>query len=120
MNEINAQINGEMHKPLKNFKVLKIVTAVLYALAAIITLWFMIDIALTPKNIGTAFAIVLWLAIAIPVLAVPLIVSLVGLILSAINKKRLQCTLGSMIYFAIFTALPVITFFVCVLIFKLL
>ncbi|MBQ7235911.1 MAG: hypothetical protein IJX03_01995 [Clostridia bacterium] len=107
------------NKPFKNFKVLKIITAVLYVVATAFVVWFMVDIATAPENLGTAFAIIAWFAIAIPTLAVPLIVSLVGLILSAMNKKRSQCTLGSVIYFAVFTALPIITFLICILVFNL-
>ncbi len=105
-------------KPLKNFKVLKIITAVLYAIATAFVVWLMIDIATTPENLGTAFAIIAWFAIAIPVLAVPLIVSLVELIVAIASKKREQCTWGSVIYFAVFTVLPVITFFVCILVYN--
>lgn len=122
MDNLNVQENISVQSEtnnIKSFKTLKIVAAVLYAISAFITVWFMIDIAVSPENLGTAFAIVLWIVIAIPVLAVPLIVSLVGLILSAINKKRLQCTLGSVIYFAVFTALPIITFLICILVFNL-
>ena len=122
MDNLNVQENISVQSEtnnIKSFKTLKIVAAVLYAISAFITVWFMIDIAVSPENLGAAFAIVLWIVIAIPVLAVPLIVSLVGLILSAINKKRLQCTLGSVIYFAVFTALPIITFLICILVFNL-
>ena len=47
--------------PLKKFKALKIVTAVLFSVATLFVVYLAIDIASSPQNIGTAFALVLWI-----------------------------------------------------------
>lgn len=104
---------------LKKFKALKIATAVLFAVATLFVVYLAIDIASSPQNIGTAFALVIWICLAIGILAVPMIVSLVGMILAIVNKKRSACTLGSVIYFIVFTVLPVIVFFICTIMFNL-
>ena len=104
---------------LKKFKALKIVTAVLFAIATLFVVYLAIDIASSPQNIGTAFALVIWICLAIGILAVPMIVSLVGMIIAIVNKKRSACTLGSVIYFIVFTALPVVVFFICTIMFNL-
>ena len=49
----------------------------------------------------------------------PMIVSLVGMIITIVNKKRSACTLGSVIYFIVFTVLPVVVFFICTIMFNL-
>lgn len=105
--------------PLKKFKALKIVTAILFAVATLFVVYLAIDIASSPQNIGTAFALVVWICLAIGILAVPMIVSLVGMILAIVNKKRSACTLGSVIYFIVFTVLPVVVFFICIIMFNL-
>ena len=105
--------------PLKKFKALKIVTAVLFSVATLFVVYLAIDIASSPQNIGTAFALVLWICLAIGILAVPMIVSLVGMIITIVNKKRSACTLGSVIYFIVFTGLPVVVFFICTIMFNL-
>ncbi len=104
---------------LKKFKALKIVTAILFAVATLFVVYLAIDIASSPQNIGTAFALVIWICLAIGILAVPMIVSLVGMILAIVNKKRSACTLGSVIYFIVFTVLPVVVFFICIIMFNL-
>ena len=119
MNNIDSDNVKTIIEPIQKFKLLKIFTAVLYAIATVLSVVFMIDILNEPQNIGTAFALVVWLCLGAFALAVPLIISLVGLIVCALKVKKGESSKGSVIYFSIFSALPIITYFVCVFIFNI-
>lgn len=109
----------EESQEIKNYKSLKIINAVLFSIAAVFVLGFMIDIVIQPQSVGTAFAIAIWIVISIPVLAIPLFFSLISLIVTIFKKKSSECSVGTVIYFAVFTVLPVITFLICALVIKI-
>ena len=106
-------------RKVKNFKALKIITAILFAIVTVFSVVFMIDIIIEPKNLGTAFALVIWLVFATPANAIPFIISAIGLVICSVKRKRGESDKRSVIYFTVFTALPVVVYLVCILIFNI-
>ena len=111
MNEINAQSNGEMHKPLKNFKVLKIVTAILFAVATVIAAIFMIDPVLNSDNanVGAAVSLIFLMPVSLLSYIPAFIASVIGLIRSIIGLIEKESSVWSLLYFIVFCLLPFVT-----------
>ncbi len=110
---------NEIEKPIKKFRALKIISLVLYVLTTAFTLIFLLDVLGTEEGLGKGLGAALWIIFSAIALAVPVIVSLISAIVSAVYRKRGQCVKGSLLFFLIFTALPIVTFVLCLLILKL-
>ena len=95
---------------MKNYKAYKIVITVILAMVTVLSSIFMIDIITTEEGLGQAVGLVLWLVFGAPSFAVCMILSLIGVILSAINKNKRLCSAKTLIYFVIFTILPAFIF----------
>ena len=105
-----------------NYKVLKIITLILYIVATVIAVVLMIDPIVknsANENAGAAIALILLAPLSIVVYAVPTILSLAGLITAFINYLRKKTTLGTLIYFIVFTVLPYLTFYIIILVLQL-
>ena len=103
---------------MKKFTVLKIVAAVIYLLVTVVL--FTIVLSSIGKGEYWELGYVL-LAIALGIYSIPLyltqlIISVVGLIKSTKAKNNGEATKDSVIYFAIFTALPIITALIYILV----
>ena len=109
----------EENQEIKSYKALKIITAVLFSIATLFVVGFMLDIVKEPQSVGTAFAIAIWLIITLPVLALPMFLSLISLIIMILKKKRAECSGRTVIFFAVFTVLPIVIFLICVLVLKI-
>ena len=105
---------------MKNFKAYKIIVAVIFAIVLILSSILVVDILSGGESIGKAFGFVVWLVFAIIGFAVPMVMSLIGTILSAIKSKQGLCTIKTLVYFIVFSVLPIIAFFASVRLFKLL
>ncbi len=102
-----------------NCKVLKIITAILYLIATVIAVLLMIDPVVSSsgnESAGAAVALIFLAPLSIVAYAVPTVVSLAGLIVSFINFLRKRTTLGTLIYFIVFTILPFLSFYFIILI----
>ncbi len=95
---------------MRNYKTYKIVVTVVFAIVAILSSIFMADILMSEENLGKAIGFVVWLAIFSPSFAVSMALSLIGVIISAINKSKGLCSSGTLVYFLIFTLLPIVIF----------
>ncbi len=104
---------------MKSYKVYKIIIAVIFAIITILSSIMLADVLITEQNIGTAFALAVWLVLAIPAFSVSAVLSLIGVIITAIKKKQGLCTVKTLVYFIVFTVLPVVVFFASVGIFNL-
>ena len=105
----------------KKYTVLKILSAVFYAIITAFIIYCFLDALIESKENG--FAVLGYVLILVTVgisYLLPLILSVVGLILSAVAKSNGQATLKTVIYFLIFTALPLISWFVFLLLTKVL
>ena len=100
-------------------KVFKILTVVLYVIAVAVAAIIMVDTITNPSGLGTAIGILVWMIIGAIALAIPLVSAIIGLIISIIKKVKEQCNSGSVIFFIIFTALPIATYFLGILVFTL-
>ena len=100
---------------MKTYKILKRITAILFAVATAFTVLFTIDIINDgAPHIFTAFGVFFWCALSIGALAVPFFVALIGLIITAIKRSQGLCSVGTLVYFIVFTLLPHVVYFVCV------
>lgn len=104
----------------KFIKIFQIITAILYAIATVLSVIIMVDILSQPQNIGTAFAVAIWIVFAAVALSIPLVFSIIGLIASIIKKSNAQCGTGAVVYFIIFSVLPILTYLIGILVFNLL
>ncbi len=95
---------------MKNFKIYKVFVAIIFVIATIFCSIMLGQIINDEKNAGTAFALIAWFALAIPTYAVSIITSLIGAISSLIKRKQGLCDSKTVIYFVIFTLLPIIAF----------
>ena len=105
----------------KKYTVLKILSAVFYVIVTVFILYCFFDALIESKENG--FAVLGYVLILVMVgicYLVPLILSTIGLILSAVAKSNGQSSLGTVIYFIIFTALPLVSWFVFLLLTKVL
>lgn len=105
----------------KKYTVLKILSAVFYAIVTAFIIYCFFDALVESKENG--FAVLGYVLILITAgisYLLPLILSVVGLILSAVAKSKGQGTIKTVIYFLIFTALPLISWFVFLLLTKVL
>ncbi len=105
---------------MKKYKAYKIIIALVFAIVTILSSIMLGDIIISERNIGTPFALVVWLALAIPSFAVAMIMSLIGTIISAIKKKQGLCDTKTLVYFIVFTALPIVVFCVSIVLFNIL
>ncbi len=124
---LNNGDNGgyeEKPKPLKKWTAFKIVLAVLYALVTIFCVWTFIDACgNTGSGRGLGLAIVITLIIGTyGVIGYGLVslMSLIGVIMSAIAYKKKECKVGTLVYFIVFMLLPIATYYGMMLIFPLL
>lgn len=120
--QVNINTNVVEEKPKKRsvaVLVLQIITAVIYTLLTAYFVVLLIDVINTPPpqdgsfdSKGLALAAFLIITIAIGGIGyiVNLIVSIAGIIVSANAKKKELVGIGRVIYFVIFTLLPIITF----------
>ncbi len=104
---------------MKNFKVYKIVVAVVFAIVTILSSIMLGDIVGEGTGLGAAFGFVVWLVLAIIGFGASAIVSLIGAITSAIKKKQGVCDTKTLIYFIVFTALPIIVFAISIVLFNI-
>ena len=103
---------GEV-KPLKKFLGLKITTIVLQCIITILIVLLLatsIDTSATYWELGYAIVFALVLAFGGIALLIPLIISLVGVIKSAKEYKKGECTLGTLVFFIITTITPIIIY----------
>ena len=100
-------------------KVFKIITIILYAIAVAFSTVIMIDAIKNPSNLGLAVGILVWIIIGAIALAIPLVSAIIGLIISIVKKFKAQVGFGSVIFFIIFTVLPIATYFLGILVFTL-
>ena len=96
---------------MKKFYALKIITAVLYVLVTAILFTIVLSSIGQGEHWELGYVLLsITLGIySIPFYLIQLILSIVGLIKSLNANKNGQATKGSIIYFVIFTALPIIT-----------
>ena len=99
---------------MKTYKKYKIVVAIILSLITVLSSIFMADVITTEEGLGKAVGFVLWLIFASPCFLVALILSLVGVILAIINKKKGLCENKTLLYFIIFTILPIVIYFATV------
>ena len=105
---------------MQNYKVLKIITAILFIIATAYSVWMLADIIVDSKTNGWAgLGMIAWIVVAAIALAIPLIVALIGLISSIIKCSKSLCTIGTLVYFIVFTLLPLVVYFGCILAFNL-
>lgn len=105
---------------MKNYKGLKIITAILFIIATAYSVWMLADIVADTKTNGWAgLGIIVWIIYAAIALAVPLVFALIGLISSIIKRSKALCTTGTLIYFIVFTVLPFVSYFGCILAFNI-
>ena len=71
---------------------------------------YVTDILIHGQHILIGIALFIWVNLSIFALAVPTVVSLIGAIISFIRWRKEKCNLGTFIYFAIFTFLPVLVY----------
>ncbi len=117
-NENNIQTEGnQTQDQLRRYPVLKIITAIVFAITTIFFIYVYADVLNTPvnkpedglgKGIGIAVILVVGLLLYIP----SIILAIIGLIITIISYIKKICSLGTMIYFIVFTLLPVMAFFV--------
>ena len=105
---------------MKNFKAYKIIVAIIFAIVTVLSSIMLVDIISKGNGLGTAFGFIVWLILAIIGFSVSMIVSLIGTITSAIKRKQGLCDTKTLIYFIVFTALPIMVFSVSIVLFNIL
>ncbi len=103
---------------MKNFKLYKIIVAVVFAIVTILSSIMLVDIISEGTGLGTAFGFIVWLILAIIGFSASMIVSLIGTITSAIKRNQGLCDTKTLIYFIVFTALPIIVFSISIVLFN--
>lgn len=103
-------------------KIFQIITAVLYVLATAFIVFFTVDIVGQgqEESFGVAVALVVLIPLGFIALIFPLVSAIIGLIISIVAKVRNNGGLGAVIYFIVFTVLPVATFLLMILTINLL
>lgn len=117
-------MNGELHcaaaaegveqRPLKRYIILKILAALFYAAITAFILYGFIGGVLAAsspeaRQASLAVFVIFFLVYGGLLYIVPFLISLLGLIFSSRRVKAGECVRSTVIYFAVFTALPVIT-----------
>lgn len=105
---------------MKNFKAYKIIVAVVFAIVTILSSIMLVDIISKGNGLGTAFGFIVWLILAIIGFGASVVVSLIGTITSAIKKNQGLCDTKTLVYFIVFTALPIVVFGVSIVLFNVL
>lgn len=103
---------------MKNFKAYKIIVAIIFAIVTVLSSIMLVDIISKGNGLGTAVGFIVWLILAIIGFGASLIVSLIGTITSAIKKKQGLSNTKTLVYFIVFTALPIIVFSVSIILFN--
>lgn len=102
----------------------KIVVALIYVLVTAFIAYLLIDALNTPppqqgQIDGRGFALAAFIILAIIFGLIGylanVITSIIGIIVSSSHKKQQKCGNGSIVYFVIFTFLPIISFFVWII-----
>ena len=97
---------------IKKFKINKLISAALYAVAFAWTAWILIDIISSgDRGLGFGIGIMVYLIFSAIANGVSLLPSLFGLIMSIVGVKKGYCEKSTLIYFIVFTLLPIATFF---------
>lgn len=102
---------------MKDYKILKIITAILYIMATVLAVVLLIDPILSAvdnQETVTIIALIFLAPISILAYAVPTLVSLIGAISAGISFARKTTKIGNLIYFIVFTALPYFTFYLII------
>lgn len=112
--------NGAISKKKGELTLLKIFTAVIYAIIAVFLIYQFASLFFNEQsNLGLSIAvylIVILLYLGSIANAVPTILSVIGLIITAIKRKKGEYSLSTLLYFIVFSILPYLTEGVLVLI----
>lgn len=105
--------NGAISKKKGELTLLKIFTAVIYAIIAVFLIYQLISVVFGENtNLGLSLAvylIVIVLYLGSIANAVPTILSVIGLIITAIKRKKGEYSLSTLLYFIVFSILPYLT-----------
>lgn len=105
----------------KKYNILKILSAVFYAVITAFMVILFVDALIDSKENG--FVVLGYILILVTIglsYLLPLILSAIGLILSLVAKSRGESKIGTVIYFLVFTCLPVVSWFVFLILTKVL
>lgn len=112
--------NGSISKKKGELTLLKIFSAVIYAIIAVFLIYQFASLFFNEQsNLGLSIAvylIVIVLYLGSIANAVPTILSAIGLIITAIKRKKGEYSLSTLVYFIVFSILPYLTEGVLVLI----
>ena len=103
---------------MKNFKAYKIIVAIIFAIVTVLSSIMLVDIISKVNGLGTAVGFIVWLILAIIGFSTSMVVSLIGTITSAIKKKQGLINTKTLVYFIVFTALPIVVFSVSIILFN--
>ena len=102
-------LNNE--KKTLQLKALKIITAIIYGLIALVSVLFFITVAIGDDGTDLAYAILLIILLSYGSIfyGISLIISLIGLIIT-IAKRKKYIIKSTLKFFIVFTALPILTY----------
>ena len=107
-----TETTSEQVVPVKKMLALKIISGVLFGLVTIFMLWLTIDAWLDPSDfavLGYFIGVIVWGSIGY---GVNLILNATVMIISAIKRPKGEVSKGTLIYFIIFTVLPLLMWLV--------
>lgn len=111
--EDNAIVDNAMRQKKGELTLLKIFSAVTYAIIAVFLIYQLIGVVFGENtNLGLSLAvylIVIVLYLGSIANAVPTILSVIGLIITAVKRKRGEYSLSTLVYFIVFSILPYLT-----------
>ena len=111
--EDNAIVDNAMRQKKGELTLLKIFSAVIYAIIAVFLIYQLIGVVFGENtNLGLSLAvylIVILLYLGSIANAVPTILSVIGLIITAVKRKRGEYSLSTLVYFIVFSILPYLT-----------
>lgn len=111
--EDNAIVDNAMRQKKGELTLLKIFSAVIYAIIAVFLIYQLISVFFGENtNLGLSLAvylIVILLYLGSIANAVPTILSVIGLIITAVKRKRGEYSLSTLVYFIVFSILPYLT-----------
>lgn len=111
--EDNAIVDNAMRQKKGELTLLKIFSAVIYAIIAVFLIYQLIGVFFGENtNLGLSLAvylIVIVLYLGSIANAVPTILSVIGLIITAVKRKRGEYSLSTLVYFIVFSILPYLT-----------
>lgn len=111
--EDNAIVDNAMRQKKGELTLLKIFSAVTYAIIAVFLIYQLIGVVFGENtNLGLSLAvylIVILLYLGSIANAVPTILSGIGLIITAVKRKRGEYSLSTLVYFIVFSILPYLT-----------